>query len=101
MQQIYRGTPKVAIKLLYNFIEITLWHGRSPVNLLYIFRTPSLKHISGWLLLRFLTEKNNTLIRTVFLENLNLFVLENDNEVFLASLLKLQASIEAFLIPEL
>ena len=30
----------VSIKLLCNFIEITLQHGCSPVNLLHIFRTP-------------------------------------------------------------
>ena len=34
-----------------NFIEITLRHWCSPVNLLYIFRTPSGKDTSGWLLL--------------------------------------------------
>ena len=33
---------------LCNFIEITLWHGCSPVNLLHIFRTPFLKNTSGW-----------------------------------------------------
>ena len=30
----------ISIKLLCNFIEITLRHGCSPVNLLYIFRVP-------------------------------------------------------------
>ena len=40
MQQIYS-----------NFIEITFWHGCSPVNLLYIFRTTFSKNTSGWLLL--------------------------------------------------
>ena len=30
----------ISIKLLSNFIEITLRHGCSPVNLLHIFRTP-------------------------------------------------------------
>ena len=29
-----------------NFIEITLWHGWSPVNLLHIFRTPFSKNTS-------------------------------------------------------
>ena len=33
-----------------NFIEITLWHGCSPVNLLHIFRTPFLKNTCEWLL---------------------------------------------------
>ena len=33
------------------FIEITLRHGYSPVNLLHIFKTPFLKDTSGGLLL--------------------------------------------------
>ena len=41
----------ISIKLLCNFIKITLGHGCSPVNLLHIFRTPFLKNSSGWLLL--------------------------------------------------
>ena len=36
----------ISIKLLYNFTEIALWHGYSPVNLLHIFRTPFLKNTS-------------------------------------------------------
>ena len=35
----------IAIKLLYNFIEIALRHGCSPVYLLYIFRTPFSEHL--------------------------------------------------------
>ena len=52
----YRRTPMpkcVSIKLLCNFIEITLWYGWSPVNLLHIFRTPLTKNTSGWMLLYF------------------------------------------------
>ena len=41
----------ISIKLLCNFIEITLWHGCSPVNLLNIFRTRFSKNTSGGLLL--------------------------------------------------
>ena len=41
----------ISIKLQSNFIEITLWHECSPVNLLYIFRTPFIKNTSGRLLL--------------------------------------------------
>ena len=41
----------ISIKLLCNFFEITLRHGCSPVTLLYIFRTPFYKNISGRLLL--------------------------------------------------
>ena len=40
----------ISIKLQSNFIEIALQHGCSPVNLLYIFRIPSLKNTSGQLL---------------------------------------------------
>ena len=42
MQQIYRRTPiwsVISIKLLCSFIEIALWHGCSPVNLLHVSRT--------------------------------------------------------------
>ena len=38
-------------KLLFNFIEITLRHGCSPVNLLHIFKRPFLRNTSGRLLL--------------------------------------------------
>ena len=41
----------IPIKLLCNFVEITLRDGCSPVNLLHIFRTPFPKNTSGWLLL--------------------------------------------------
>ena len=43
----------ISIKLLCNFIEITLWHGCSPVNLLYIFRIP-FDNTYGGLLPKFL-----------------------------------------------
>ena len=36
-----------SIKLQSNFIEITIWHGCSAVNLLHIFRTPFLMNIFG------------------------------------------------------
>ena len=55
MQQIYRKHPcwsAISIKLQSNFIEITLRHGCSTVNLLHIFRTPFLKNTFGWLLLK-------------------------------------------------
>ena len=44
MQQIYR-------RICSNFIEITHWHGCSPVSLLHIFRTLFPRNTSGWLLL--------------------------------------------------
>ena len=36
-----------------NFIEITLWHGCSPVNLPHVFKTLFPKNTSGGLLLAF------------------------------------------------
>ena len=36
-----------------NFIEIILWHGCPPVNVLHIFRTPFPKNISRGLLLNY------------------------------------------------
>ena len=42
----------ISIKLLCSFIEITLPHECSPVNLLHIFRTPCFSNTSGWLLLK-------------------------------------------------
>ena len=55
MQQIYRKTLllKCDLNLQSNFIEITLRHRCSPVNLLHIFKTPFSKNTSGWLLLYF------------------------------------------------
>ena len=47
----------ISIKLLYNFIEIALWHGCSPVNLLHISRTPFLKNTSRRLLLKVLLSR--------------------------------------------
>ena len=41
----------ILIKLLCNFIEVTLRHGCSNVNLLHIFRISFIKNTSGWLLL--------------------------------------------------
>ena len=42
----------ISIKLQSNFIEITLRHGCSPVNLLHIFRKPFPKNTSVGLLLK-------------------------------------------------
>ena len=41
----------ISIKLLWNFVKITLRHGCAPVNLLHIFRTAVPKNTSGRLLL--------------------------------------------------
>ena len=54
MQQIYS-----------NFIEITLRHGCSPVNLWHIFRTPFSKNSSGWLLLSLTTLTLNKIKKAI------------------------------------
>ena len=52
---------EISMKLLCNFIEITLRHGRFLVNLLHIFRTPFPENTSGGLLLTYgLTEISET-----------------------------------------
>ena len=48
----------ILIKLFCNFIETTLRHGSSPVNLLHIFRTIFLKNTAGWLLLKIIVLKS-------------------------------------------
>ena len=50
-----------------NFIEITLWHERSLVNFLHIFRTPVLKNTSGGLLLILRWQANGRGNYSVFL----------------------------------
>ena len=52
----------ISIKLQSNFIEITVQHGCSPVNLLPIFRTPFLKNAFGELLLMKWVMKNYALL---------------------------------------
>ena len=49
----------ISIKLQSNFIEITLRHGYSPVNLMHIFKTPFPKITSGGLLLTVLLSMLN------------------------------------------
>ena len=41
----------ISLKWQSNFIEIALWHGCAPVNLLHIVRTRFARNTSGWLLL--------------------------------------------------
>ena len=55
----HRCRSVISIKLHSNFIEITLWHGYSPVNLLHIFRTPFPKNSSEGLLLIEATFENS------------------------------------------
>ena len=49
------NTDDLCWSVINNFIEITLRHACSPVNLLHIFRTPFLKKTSGRLLLSLLS----------------------------------------------
>ena len=49
----YPCRSAISIKLLCSFIEISLRHGCSPVNLLHNFSTPFLKNTSKWLLLEY------------------------------------------------
>ena len=53
----------ISIKLQSKLIEIRLRRGCSPVNLMYIFRTPFLENTSGWLLLfSVMTHKSSVLL---------------------------------------
>ena len=47
----------ISIKLQNNFIEMILWHGCFPVNLLHIFRLPFPENTLGWLLLEFVEKR--------------------------------------------
>ena len=53
MHQIYRRTTMPKCDFSKVTIEITLWHGCSPINLMHIFRTPFFKNTTGRLLLYF------------------------------------------------
>ena len=60
----------ISINMQINFIEIALWHGYSPVNLLHILRTPFLKNFSGGLLLYFRNSVNLLLLWLKLFKNL-------------------------------
>ena len=76
----------ISIKLQSNFIEITLRHECSPVNLLHNFRTPFSKNNSGWLLLQHILP-NNMRRTTLKFENYSL-----KDILYSGSCLKLQIS---------
>ena len=59
----------ISIKLQSNFIEITLRHESSPVNLLHIFRTPFPKNTSARLLLTFVILMGGVLFLGCFTKN--------------------------------
>ena len=72
------------ISIMPNFIEITLWHGCSPVYLLHVFRAPFPKTTTGWLLLHCHHQKQPPDIlceEKVFLE-----ILQNSNKTQKTSL---------------
>ena len=58
----------ISIKLLCNFIEVTLWHGCYPVDLLHIFTTFFHKSTSGGLILdiRYILRQERRVISIVF-----------------------------------
>ena len=62
-----KNVIKKTTLLQSNFIEITLRHGCSPVNLLHIFRTLFPKNTSGWLLLNInvLDFENNKMVKEI------------------------------------
>ena len=60
----------ISINMQINFIEIALWHGYSPVNLLHILRTPFLMNFSGGLLLYFRNSVNLLLLWLKLFKNL-------------------------------
>ena len=72
----------ISVKLLCNFIEITLRHGCFPVNFLYISRTLFSKNTSGWLLLvinkiTYRTTKTTLLEKWWFFTNLLIYDFKN------------------------
>ena len=60
----------ISIKLLCNLIEIILWHGCSPVNLLHFFRTPFSKNTIRGLFLKLFWRQS-------WLKNLKLWLTES------------------------
>ena len=69
----------ISIKLLCNFIEIVLQHGRSPANFLHIFRIPFPKNTSEGLLLKFISFPNLEFVIT----SLKFFKFSWENQVVL------------------
>ena len=65
----------ISIKLQSNFIEITLRHGCSPVNLLHIFRTCFYKNTSWWLLLQHLLKTD--ISRYIAMKTKTIFVIKS------------------------
>ena len=74
---------KVLVSSPCNFIEITLRHGCSPVNLLYIFRTPFTKNTSERLLLNTLS-----FIGLLHSNNLQINIAQKKLRIFLVNVYK-------------
>ena len=66
-------------KVVCNFIEIALWHGCSPVNLLHIFRTPFSKNTSGWLLLIDSSKTFDIIDHLLLLKRLEMYFVNTTN----------------------
>ena len=76
----------ISVKLLCNFIEITLLHGCSPVNLLHIFRAPFTKNTSGRLLLNLdLSSIRNSESNSIFKSKLLSFIRSVQNNITIFS----------------
>ena len=79
----------ISIKLQSNFIETTLRHGCSPVNLLHIFRTPFSNNTSGGLLLCVtrlpMPWPNNLQVCIAFKFFFHMFFLYHDSKLFYAN----------------
>ena len=70
----------ISIKLLCNFIEISLRHGCSPVNLLHVFRTTFFKDTSGWLLYKI--QEQHSSMNTAKTETYCVDCFKNKTKVF-------------------
>ena len=84
MQQIYRriSMPKCDFnKVAKNFIEITVRHGCSPVNLLHVFITPFFKNISVGLLPAHLLMSNSTSIMKTSLKFLTFYYFSKCDQI--------------------
>ena len=73
----------ISLKLLCNFIEITLRHGCSPVNLVHIFRTSFPKNTSDGLLLTSNNTKSNQNIYCICVLKLISFLDRDNKSVFM------------------
>ena len=80
-------------KVVCNFIEIALWHGCSPVNLLYIFRTPFSKNISGWLLLIDASKMFHIVDNLLLLKRLEMYFVNTTNLAWFSRLLIWQETV--------